>query len=381
MKFPDKIGILGGGQLGKMLCIAAADWHLNMHILDADPSFPAGKLCHTFTTGNFNNFEDVVNFGIDKDLITIEIEHVNIEALQYLKSKGVKIHPDPDKLAIIKDKGLQKLFYVEKGLPTAPFHLLNNKTAVLQNIQDGVISYPFVQKSRSEGYDGKGVAIIWNENDLGLLLEGECLIESMVNIQKEIAVVVCRNENGEIAAYPPVEMLFHPTANLVEFLLCPAQISAEKVQQAVHLAKETIGAYQICGLLAVELFLTTDDHWLINEVAPRPHNSGHHTIESCITSQFQQHLRGIMNLPMGSTAMKCNYGVMINILGSEGHEGIPNYDGLEQCLEIPGVHIHLYGKTITKPFRKMGHTTITGDQLEATLAKADIVKKSLKVVT
>lgn len=381
MKFPDKIGILGGGQLGKMLCIAAADWHLNMYILDAEPSFPAGKLCHTFTTGSFNKYEDVVNFGIDKDVITIEIEHVNIEALQYLKSKGVRIHPDPDALAIIKDKGLQKLFYQEKGLPTASFELIKHKVEVLERLQDGRFSYPFVQKSRSEGYDGKGVAVIWSEDDLPLLLEGECLVESMVDIQKEIAVVVCRNENGEISAFTPVEMLFHPTANLVEFLLCPAQISQEMTHQAIELAKKTIEAFGICGLLAVELFLTTDDQWLINEVAPRPHNSGHHTIESCTTSQFQQHLRGILNMPLGSTEMKSTYGVMINLLGSEGHEGIPNYEGLEACLGLSGVHIHLYGKTITKPYRKMGHVTITGDDLAITLEKAEIVKQQLKVTT
>lgn len=379
MRFPEKIGILGGGQLGKMLCIAGAEWHLPLYVMDTDPDFPAGRLCHTFTCGHFNHYDDVVRFGKDKDLITIEIEHVDTEALLYLKSLGVAIHPDPAALAIIKDKGLQKEFYRTHGLPTAAFEWFDGKSAVLEAVQSGRLSYPFVQKSRSEGYDGKGVAVIWDPADLDKLLDCPCLVEKMVDIHKEIAVIVARNGHGEISAYPPVEMLFHPEANLVEFLLCPAQILPSQAEAAIELAKKTIQAFDICGLLAVELFLTTSGDWLINEVAPRPHNSGHHTIESCTTSQFQQHWRGILQLPLGSTSMKTAYGVMINLLGSEGFSGPPVYRGWKEAIAIPGVHVHLYGKPVTKPFRKMGHVTITGHHLEEVMTKAVAIKQMLSV--
>lgn len=374
-----KLGVLGGGQLGKMLGLAAANWHLPLYFLDASRDLPAGALAAWFSEGNFADYNDVYAFGKDKETLTIEIEHVNTDALRRLSAEGVVVHPHPDKLDIIKDKGLQKLFYLEKNLPTTPFQLFDNHHAVLHALENGDLSFPFVQKLRTAGYDGKGVVIIRNAEQLSNLLEGECLVEACASIDKELAVIVARNRQGQIAVYPAVEMDFNPEANLVERLLCPARID-EKVENAARaLAIATIEAFDICGLLAVEMFLTPQGELLINEVAPRPHNSGHHTIDSCYTSQFEQHLRSILNLPLGSTAMKCP-SVMVNLLGAEGSQGTAVYEGLEACLAMPGVKIHLYGKVNTKPFRKMGHATILADSLEEAMVIAKKVQEHLHIV-
>jgi 5-(carboxyamino)imidazole ribonucleotide synthase len=364
-----KLGILGGGQLGKMLCIAAAPLDIPIYILDEKDDFPAAKLCEKFVEGNFNNFDDVYNFGNQVDVITIEIEHVNTDALLKLQSEGKIIHPAPDKLNIIKDKGLQKLLYVNHHLPTSNFAFFDTVEEIKIALDNHAIQYPFVQKLRTGGYDGKGVVVIKNSGDLPKLLEGASIVEDCIDIAKEIAVIVCRNECGEIAVYPSVEMEFHPTANLVEFLCCPALISPLVEAEAEELATRVIEAFDICGLLAVEMFLTKDNQLLINEVAPRPHNSGHHTIDSSYTSQFQQHLRGVLNLPLGATRIT-SPAIMLNLLGEDGHTGDVQYENLAEALAIEGVYVHLYGKKTTKPFRKMGHITVIADSVEAAKKKA-----------
>lgn len=372
-----KVGILGGGQLGKMLGQAASNWHLPLYFLDESRDFPAGVVAAEFVEGNFKNYDDVLAFGKDKDVLTIEIEHVNTAALELLQAQGVTVHPHPEALDLIKDKGLQKLFYQEHHLPSSHFELFEDEHAVRHAVHSGRWLYPFVQKSRTAGYDGKGVAVIKNESDLQhKLLQGSCLLEPMVDIQKELAVIVARNPKGEIAAFPVVEMDFNPEANLVEFLICPARIDPAIEQAAIELSKRVIETFGICGLLAVELFLTNDNQILINEVAPRPHNSGHHTIDSCYTSQFEQHLRGILNLPLGSTAMKCP-SVMVNLLGAEGFSGPTRYVGLEDCLALPGVKLHFYGKSTTKPFRKMGHATVLAESIEEAVRVAKLVQEKL----
>ena len=378
---PDfKLGVLGGGQLGKMMALAAGNWHLPLYMLDASRDFPAGRVTPFFTEGNFQDFDDVYRFGSQMDVITIEIEHVNTEALHQLEREGKTIHPAPAALDIIKDKGAQKLFYQEKNIPTAPFQLFESETAVQAALQSGKIQYPFVQKSRTAGYDGRGVSVIRDEQSLGKLLAGPCVVEELVDIDKELAVIVARNAGGQVKAYPTVEMAFNPQANLVEFLFCPAAISPESEQQAEALAIKVIEAYDLCGMLAVELFLDKKGELQVNEVAPRTHNSGHHTIDSCYTSQFEQHLRAVLNLPLGSTKMK-SPSVMVNLLGAEGYEGPAIYDGLAECLAIEGLHLHLYGKSLTKPFRKMGHATVVDESLERAKIKARQAMNTLRIIS
>jgi 5-(carboxyamino)imidazole ribonucleotide synthase len=376
-----KIGILGGGQLGKMLCLAAADWDFKTCILDQSPEYPAGAVCSEFTTGNFNNYDDVMAFGQDKDVLTIEIEHVNTQALHDLEKAGKTVHPSPRALDIIKDKGLQKEFYREHDIPTADFELFESEQDLIQAVKEGKWTIPFVQKSRTAGYDGKGVAIIRTEKDLTeKLLPGPCLAELLAPIQTEIAVIAARNANDEVSVFPAVEMDFHPEANLVEFLICPARISPLVAAQAEALAERVIRTFDICGLLAVEMFLTPSGDLLVNEVAPRPHNSGHHTIDSAPTSQFQQHLRAICNLPLGDTSQLMP-AVMVNLLGAPDYKGPVRYVGAAECLALPGVHLHLYGKSQTSPFRKMGHATITADTLEDAVKKARFVQANFKIIS
>ncbi len=374
-----KIGILGAGQLGKMLAQAASQWQLPLYMLDRSDDFPAAQLCHQFVQGDFANYDDVYAFGQMADLITVEIEHVNTDALLQLEKEGKVVHPSPNVLNIIKDKGLQKQFYSSQKLPSAPFQLFANKATVLQAIDNQQLSLPFVQKTRTAGYDGRGVQVIRTDEQLDQIMDAPSVIEPLVNIKKEIAVQVARNAKGEVTAFPAVDMEFHPTANLVEFLSCPANISQELASSARQLAIRTIEAYQLCGLLSVELFLTQEDGWLINEVAPRPHNSGHHTIESLYTSQFQQHLRAILNWPLGSVAMK-SPAVMVNLLGSPGCSGPARYEGLEACLEVEGAAIHIYGKALTKPYRKMGHATVLAARLEEARTKARFIQETLKII-
>lgn len=377
-----KIGILGGGQLGKMLCLAAANWDFKTYILDPTEGCPASQVCTSHTLGDFNNYDDVLAFGRDKDLLTIEIEHVNTDALRELKKQGKTIHPDPDILDIIKDKGLQKEFYQEHDIPTARFELFKDEKALVKAVDAGKWKFPFVQKTRTAGYDGKGVAVLRSKEDLNTkLLKGACLAEALADIQVEIAVIAAKNPSGDVVVFPSVEMDFHPEANLVEFLLCPARISNLVAAEAEALAERVIRQLDLCGLLAVELFLTKSGDLLVNESAPRPHNSGHHTIDSAITSQYEQHLRAINDLPLGAGTQQVAAALMLNLLGEDGYKGPVRYEGVEECLSLEGVHIHLYGKAQTSPFRKMGHVSITADSVEAAIEKADFVKKHLKVLS
>ncbi len=376
-----KIGILGGGQLGKMLCLAAAEWDFKTCILDASPDYPAGAVCSEFTPGDFKNYDDVLAFGQDKEILTIEIEHVNTDALRELEKAGKTVHPSPRALDIIKDKGLQKEFYREQQIPTAGFQLFADEKALLDAIRKGAWKLPLVQKTRTAGYDGRGVAILRTPADLeSKILPGPCLAEALAPIQTELAVIAARNERDEVVVFAPVEMDFHPEANLVELLVCPARVSPLVAAEAEALAERVIRAFDICGLLAVELFLTKGGELLVNEVAPRPHNSGHHTIDSAVTSQYQQHLRAICNLPLGATE-QTEPAVMVNLLGDPDHKGPVRYEGVEECLAIPGVHIHLYGKAMTAPFRKMGHVTVTAHTVEEAISRAQIVKDTLRVVS
>jgi 5-(carboxyamino)imidazole ribonucleotide synthase len=374
-----KIGILGGGQLGKMLCEAAIPLHLDIHILDKSKDYPAGICCTNFTEGDFSKFEDVVDFGSNMDVVSIEIESVNSEALRELKRRGVKVIPDPEALELIKDKGLQKQFYEINGFPSSSFRLFDNKASILASINAGELSIPFVQKARKDGYDGRGVMIVNKAEDLPELLDCPCLVEEKVKIKKELAVIVARNQSGEIKAYPSVEMVFDPKANLVQRLICPAQVTEGLEAKAEKLAIDLIESFGLEGLLAVELFLDKNDTLLINEVAPRPHNSGHHTIEANFTSQFEQHLRTLLNLPLGNTELIVP-GVMINVLGEPGFEGPAKYLGLPSVMKSKGANLHIYGKKITKPYRKMGHITIINSSLEEAIRTSEQIQKDFKVI-
>ncbi|MEM1321257.1 MAG: 5-(carboxyamino)imidazole ribonucleotide synthase [Bacteroidota bacterium] len=374
-----KLGILGGGQLGKMLVLAAQNWDLNTWILDASADFPAASACSHFVEGSFKNYDDVYAFGKQVDVITIEIEHVNTEALLQLEAEGKIVHPRPAALNIIKDKGLQKQFYAQHGLPTSPFRLYESLEAIKAAIASGELQYPFVQKTRTAGYDGQGVALIRSEANAHKLLNAPSMVEDLVDIEKELAVQVTRNPSGQVVAFPPVEMEFNPVANLVECLICPANISKEVGEKATQLAQAAIEAYDICGLLSVEFFLSKSGEVLINEVAPRPHNSGHHTIEGNHCSQFQQHLRAVLDWPLANTDIRMP-AVMVNLLGAEGHKGTARYENLRDCLAVDGAHLHLYGKNMTKPFRKMGHATVLDPDLNEARRRAQFIKDTLNII-
>ena len=374
-----KIGILGGGQLGKMLVQAGSAWDLNLHVLDKSKDFPAASVCPNFHLGDFTNFEDVVQFGQEMDIITVEIESINVEALEHLEALGKAVYPSPQVIRTIRDKGLQKMFYRTHQIPTSAFDLFANIDEIKSAINSGSLTYPFVQKSRIGGYDGRGVAVIHSESDLAKLLPVPSLVEDLVDIDKEIAVIVAGNGKDWIT-YPCVEMLFHPTANLVEFLGCPAALTTDQAAKAHALAMQVAQQLDVRGLLAVELFLTKSGDIIVNEAAPRPHNSGHHTIEAAVTSQFQQHLRAILGYPLGSTAI-IKPAVMINLLGAPDHSGPVHYQGLQDCLSLEGVFIHLYGKQETRPFRKMGHATILGGSLEEAKKVATKVQSDLEIIS
>jgi len=375
-----KVGILGGGQLGKMLCQEASKLGVRLNVLEKDDSFPAAGVCPDFTYGDFKNYEDVLVFGRKMDIITVEIEAVNTEALYQLEKEGKQVYPQPHLLDLIKDKGIQKSWYAEHNLSTSPFELFDDAKAVNQAVSEGRWSIPFVQKTRKDGYDGQGVKVVRSKADLENLLDAPCLLESLADIDKEIAVIVARSASGEVKSFPAVEMEFHPTANLVEFLFSPSNITIKQKEEAKNIAESIATKMGIVGLLAVELFLNKDGSIWINEVAPRPHNSGHQTIEGNITSQYAQHLRAILDLPLGDAAER-GASVMVNILGEDNYNGPVHYEGLSECLTISGANIHLYGKADTKPFRKMGHATIVDENLESAIIKAKHLKTTLKVIT
>ena len=373
-----KLGIIAGGQLAKMLIQEASKWDISTYVLDQEENCPAASIASHFVQGSRFDFDAVYRFGQMVDLLTFEIESINVGALKKLKAEGYKIVPDPDILELIQDKGKQKEFYVRHKIPTAAFETFDTAGAIKDAVEQGRLQFPFVQKLRTGGYDGRGVAVINDAGDMHKLLDGASIAEPRIDIAKELAVIAARNNSGEIQCYPVVEMMFDPQANLVDKLICPAAITPEQSQRAIEIASETIALLNMAGILAVEFFVDAAGEVIVNEMAPRTHNSGHHTIESMMTSQFEQHLRAVLNLPLGSTEMK-RPAVMVNIVGAEGYEGPVRYEGLSGCMAIEGVKVHLYGKKITRPFRKMGHITVLSSTLEGALEKAERVKQLIKV--
>ena len=368
-----RIGILGGGQLGRMLIQKGMDWNIPFSVLDPDANAPCRDF-DGFSVGKLTDHDAVIKFGAACDIITIEIENVNTRALKELELSGKQVFPQPEVIELIQDKRTQKKFFQDNGIPTADFILTANREDVKQQVD----FLPAVNKLGREGYDGRGVQILRSEADLPKAFDKPGLLEKLINIDKEISVIVARNARGEVRAFPPVEMVFHPEANLVDYLFSPAGIPADLADRAIAIAEALIADLKMIGLLAVEMFVTPEGGILVNEVAPRPHNSGHQTIEGNVTSQYEQHLRAVLNLPLGDTAI-IKPTAMVNLLGQAGHVGEAKYLGMEAALDIPGVYVHLYGKKTTKPFRKMGHVTIVDPDVESLRKKATFVKNSLKV--
>lgn len=371
-----KIGILGGGQLGRMLLQQAPDYPIETFVLEAIEDAPAAHLCHHFIKGNINDYETVLQFGRKVDVLTIEIEHVNVEALFQLQKEGVKIFPKPDVLQTIKDKGLQKQFYEKHNIPSPPFVLTENDKDILNHLD----FLPAAHKLRTGGYDGKGVQLILNESEAALAFNEPGVLEQLVIIEKEIAVIVARNEAGQTAIYPPTEMVFDPDLNLVDYLLSPAELNDQQAMEAQQLALQVCNAFNSPGIFAVEMFLDDEGKMWVNETAPRAHNSGHHSIEGNYCSQYDMQLRVLQNLPLGNTNT-VQPSLMLNVLGEPGHSGNVKYVGLDTVMDLSNIYIHLYGKTITKPGRKMGHVTILGNSQRELMTKAEVVRNSLKVVS
>jgi 5-(carboxyamino)imidazole ribonucleotide synthase len=347
-----------------------------------DPSIhaPCRISCDVFEQGDLMDYDTVYCFGKNVDLLTFEIENVNVAALEKLEAEGKKVYPSSKTLRNIQDKGVQKQFYKTHGIPTAPFSIFQNKTELNEAIAKKESPFPFVWKSCTGGYDGKGVSIIRSVEDIITLPDVACIVEELIPFKNELAVIVARNPNGEVKTYPVVEMEFHPEANQVEYVICPARIEASVAKSAREIAEKVSEAFEHVGLLAVEMFQTKDDEIIVNEVAPRPHNSGHHTIESSYTNQFEQHIRAILNLPLGKTDSKVG-GIMVNLVGAEGHTGNVVYENIEAVLAMDGVTPHIYGKKETRPFRKMGHITIIDEDLSVARKIAAEVKKTIKVIS
>lgn len=369
-----KLGILGGGQLGRMLIQSGIDFNIPFAVLDPDAHAPCSTLAE-FSQGKLTDFDTVMNFGATCDIITIEIENVNTAALKELVKQGKKVYPQPEIIELIQDKRQQKIFYRENKIPTAEFLLVENAEEVKMNAS----FLPAVNKLGREGYDGRGVQLMRSHEDLSKAFDAPGILEKLIPFEKEIAVIVARNERGEVKSFPAVEMVFHPIQNLVEYLFAPADLSDKILTAADTIAKTIIQKVNLVGILAVEMFVTGEGKVLVNEIAPRPHNSGHQTIEANGTSQYEQHLRAILNFPLGDTSLILP-SAMVNLLGEPGFEGAAQYQGMEEVLKLSGVHVHLYGKRITKPFRKMGHVTIVDADLERLKKKADFVKQTLKVI-
>jgi len=371
-----KLGILGGGQLGRMLIQQAINYNVTIKVLDPDRNAPCKKLCDEFVVGPLSDYETVYNFGRQADLLTIEIEKVNVDALAQLEKEGVLVYPQPRIIRLIQDKGLQKQFFKENDIPTAAFKIISSP----EEFKGSHFHFPYIQKLRKDGYDGRGVYKVLDESYLANAFTEPSLIEELIDFEKEIAVIVARNIQGETKAFPMVEMEFNPEANLVEFLISPSLLSFEIQQKAQQIAVDIAEKLSIVGLLAVEMFLDKHGNILVNELAPRPHNSGHQTIEGNVVSQFEQHLRAIFNQPLGDTS-SLHHAVMVNILGEAGHEGPAIYKCLEEILKLHGVYVHLYGKALTKPNRKMGHVTVIDSDREKAIEKARYVQQTLKVVS
>ena len=375
-----KLGILGGGQLGKMLLYNTRKFDIYTKVLDPSNEAPCKVACNEFKQGDLMDFDTVYNFGKNVDVLTIEIENVNVEALKKLEREGIKVFPSAKTLETIQNKAKQKLFYIDHNLPTAEFSRFAYKKEMVTAIEHSTLNFPFVWKSAQFGYDGNGVKIVRNDADLEALPNVECIAEKLIPFKNELAVIVARNVKGDVKVYPVVEMEFHPEANQVEYVICPARISKKVAQKAELIALKTSAAFKHVGLLAVEMFQTENDDILINEVAPRPHNSGHHTIESSYTSQFEQHLRAILNLPLGKTKSKVG-GIMVNLVGAEGYQGDVVYENIEEIMGMEGVTPHIYGKKQTRPFRKMGHVTIVHENIDEARKIAGDVKQKIKVIS
>ncbi|TXG34565.1 5-(carboxyamino)imidazole ribonucleotide synthase [Seonamhaeicola maritimus] len=375
-----KLGILGGGQLGKMVLYNTRKFDIQTLVMDGSNEAPCKIACNEFTLGDLMDYDAVYNFGKQVDVLTIEIENVNVDALETLEKEGIKVYPASKTLKTIQNKAKQKLFYVDNNIPTAPFSRFAYSSEIKEAINHGGLSLPFVWKSAQFGYDGQGVKIVRSIKDLEGLPNVECIAENLIPFKNELAVIVARNVSGDIKSYPVVEMEFHPEANQVEYVICPARIDAEVAEKAEGVALKVSEAFDHVGLLAVEMFQTEEDEILVNEVAPRPHNSGHQTIEASYTSQFEQHLRSILDLPLGRTDSKVG-GVMVNLVGAEGYTGNVVYENIETIMGMEGVTPHIYGKQQTRPFRKMGHVTIVNEDLNEARRIAEEVKKSIKVIS
>ncbi|GAB1858608.1 5-(carboxyamino)imidazole ribonucleotide synthase [Flavobacteriaceae bacterium MHTCC 0001] len=375
-----KLGILGGGQLGKMLLYNTRKFDIYTCVLDDSKEAPCNIACDEFHLGDLMDYDAVFNFGKQVDVLTIEIENVNVDALEALEKEGITVYPASKTLRTIQNKATQKLFYVDNDLPTAPFTRFAYVSEIEDAITNGGLQFPFVWKAARFGYDGNGVKVVRQLSDLEHLPKGECIAEALVPFKNELAVIVARNASGDIKTFPVVEMEFHPEANQVEYVICPARIPEDVAHKAREVALNVSKAFNHVGLLAVEMFQTEDDDILINEVAPRPHNSGHQTIEASYTSQFEQHLRAILNLPLGRTDSKVG-GVMVNLVGAEGHTGNVVYQNIDTIMSMDGVTPHIYGKKQTRPFRKMGHVTIVDEDINEARRIAEKVKTSIRVIS
>lgn len=375
-----RLGVLGGGQLGRMLLAETQKFDIYTVILDASKEAPCAEICNEFHQGDLLDFDTVYTFGKQVDLLTIEIENINIDALDKLESEGLTIYPRPKDIRIIQNKARQKLFYVDHQIPTADFSHYAFKEELKHSYENSIIDFPFVWKAARFGYDGNGVKIVRNYVDLEGLPDVECITEKLIPFKNELAVIVARNANGETKTYPVVEMEFHPEANQVEYVICPARIDDSVAQKAQEVALKVADAFDFVGLLAVEMFQTEEDKILVNEVAPRTHNSGHYSIEASYTNQFEQHLRSILNLPLGDTSSKVA-GIMVNLVGKEGYTGEVVYENIEEILKVNGVTPHIYGKKTTRPFRKMGHVTIVHKDVQKAREIAQKVKETINVIS
>jgi len=370
-----KVGILGGGQLGRMLLQAAANYQVETHVLENDDECPAAHLCRYFVKGNIRDFDAVYNFGKNLDAITIEIENVNIDALEKLEQEGVKVFPKPSVLRLIKNKVYQKEYYVEHGIPTADFAIIQSKN----DIDQWPHLLPAVQKLAEGGYDGRGVQIIETLSNKESGFDEHSVLEKKIKIKKEVAQIVAIDQNGKTALYAPVEMVFNKDLNLLDFQLCPADISQQVLWKVEAIALMVVRNFNSPGLFAVELFVDHNDEVFVNETAPRVHNSGHHTIEAHYSSQFDMLWRIILGHPLGNTKYILP-SAMVNIIGSEGHSGEPKYQGLDEVLKIDNAFVHIYGKLQTKPGRKMGHVTVLSDEKQDLVHKANKIKQLLSVI-
>jgi 5-(carboxyamino)imidazole ribonucleotide synthase len=375
-----KLGMLGGGQLGKMLLFDTRKFDIQTYVLDPSNEAPCKTACDQFFKGDLMDFDTVYNFGKKVDVLTFEIELVNLEALEKLEKEGLKVYPSPKTLKLIQNKGIQKKFYTEHNIPTAGFKHFENLKSLTLDILDSKLQMPFVWKCTEFGYDGNGVKVIREISDLDRLPNVECIAEDIIPFKNELAVIVCRNPSGDIKTYPVVEMEFHPEANQVEYVICPARIDKKVAEKARAIALHVSERFNHVGLLAVEMFQTEDDEILINEVAPRPHNSGHYSIEASYTSQFENHIRAILDLPLGNTDSKVA-GIMVNLVGAEGFSGNVIYENIEEILGWDGVTPHIYGKRVTRPFRKMGHVTIVNTDIKEARRIAEAVKNTIRVIS